>query len=276
MVHNNNIMNFLNLTFIVCALFANTLLAFQLPPTNIATRRASVDKIITTTWKEKKTSLLFPSSRTRFMASSSSADVTTNNNEKEKWIQPQWHNKNWVRSLVLLSSLWIAGKTTITSTGGGRVSRTGAVLHLFSFGTWFGTVFYTTFIAGITMFQNLPRQTFGKLQSKLFPKYFFLSSITIILQLLTVPMIGSGGSTTNPLIVALLATLLNQIILEPYSTKIMLERYDLENSSGGTNTERYKVLKAQFGKMHGLSSLTNLIAFCGAIIHGYFLSSLLL
>ena len=276
MVHNNNIMNFLNLTFIVCALFANTLLAFQLPPTNIATRRASVDKIITTTWKEKKTSLLFPSSRTRFMASSSSADVTTNNNEKEKWIQPQWHNKNWVRSLVLLSSLWIAGKTTITSTGGGRVSRTGALLHLLSFGTWFGTVFYTTFIAGITMFQNLPRQTFGKLQSKLFPKYFFLSSITIILQLLTVPMIGSGGSTTNPLIVALLATLLNQIILEPYSTKIMLERYDLENSSGGTNTERYKVLKAQFGKMHGLSSLTNLIAFCGAIIHGYFLSSLLL
>ncbi len=30
--------------------------------------------------------------------------------------------------------------------------------------------------AGITMFKNLPRQTFGKLQSKLFPLYFILST----------------------------------------------------------------------------------------------------
>ena len=81
---------------------------------------------------------------------------------------------------------------------------------------------------------------------------------------------------TGSLVVALLATMWNQFLLEPYSTKIMLERYDLENSEGGTNTERYKELKSSFGKMHGLSSLANLIALCGAVAHSLVLSSLLL
>jgi hypothetical protein len=72
---------------------------------------------------------------------------------------------------------------------------------------------------------------------------------------------------------ALIATLYNQFSLEPYTTEIMLERYELENSEGGTDTERYKALRKQFGKMHGLSSLTNLIALCGTIAYGLILSA---
>ena len=75
---------------------------------------------------------------------------------------------------------------------------------------------------------------------------------------------------------ALSATLFNQLYLEPYSTKIMLERYDLENTEGGQDTERYKFLKSTFGKMHGISSLSNLIALCGGVAYGFILSSLLL
>jgi hypothetical protein len=74
---------------------------------------------------------------------------------------------------------------------------------------------------------------------------------------------------------ALSSTLLNLFFLEPYSTKIMFERYDLENKEGGLDTDRYKVLKKTFGKMHGMSSLSNLIALCGAVAHGFILSSLL-
>jgi hypothetical protein len=37
-------------------------------------------------------------------------------------------------------------------------------------------VVHTTFVAGITMFKNLPRRVFGTLQSKLFPLYFRLCS----------------------------------------------------------------------------------------------------
>ena len=56
----------------------------------------------------------------------------------------------------------------------------------------------------------------------------------------------------------------------------MLERYELENIAGGdesgTQTERYKELRRQFGKMHGLSSLTNLIALCGTMAYGWILA----
>ena len=74
---------------------------------------------------------------------------------------------------------------------------------------------------------------------------------------------------------ALGATLFNQFFLEPYSTKIMLERYDIENTEGGLDTDRYKELKSEFGKMHGISSLSNLIALCGAVVYGVIMSSLL-
>ena len=60
--------------------------------------------------------------------------------------------------------------------------KAAATLHLLSFGTWFGTVMHTTFVAGITMFKNLPRRTFGKLQSKLFPLYFQLCTGMIGIQ----------------------------------------------------------------------------------------------
>ena len=52
----------------------------------------------------------------------------------------------------------------------------------------------------------------------------------------------------------------------------MLERYELENIAGADQTERYKELRRQFGKMHGLSSLTNLIALCGTMAYGWILA----
>lgn len=61
--------------------------------------------------------------------------------------------------------------------------------------------------------------------------------------------------------------------MEPTTTKNMLERYDLENSQGGKDTDRYKELKKSFGKMHGLSSLANLIALCGTVAYGLVLAA---
>ena len=72
-----------------------------------------------------------------------------------------------------------------------------------------GMIVYVTFIAGLTMFKNLPRQTFGRLQSKLFPQYFALSVSTVILQLATLKyglpiglqreQLTSLGRTVHPL-----------------------------------------------------------------------------
>ena len=83
------------------------------------------------------------------------------------------------------------------------------------------------------------------------------------------------AKSTKSLIVALVMTLLNQFIIEPMTTNNMLRRYELEDTDNGKNTDEYKALKANFGKFHGISSLTNLVALCAAAAHGFYLSAAL-
>jgi Domain of unknown function (DUF4149) len=109
------------------------------------------------------------------------AVTMTDGSSKEAWTKPRLHNKGAFRSIALLGALAAAGLSSNSPLK--LLSAQGmAALHLFSYSTWFGTMMYTTFILGITMFKNLPRKTFGTLQAKIFPKYFALSSAAIILQ----------------------------------------------------------------------------------------------
>lgn len=156
-----------------------------------------------------------------------------------------------------------------------RISpKVSATLHLLSFATWFGTVFYTTFIAGITMFKNLPRRSFGQLQSKLFPKYFQLCATMVGVQMLTLTSMPDILCKSSELALgtSFLFTLLNLLYLEPKSSRVMFDRYALEDE-GKRDSEEYKKLASSFGKLHGISSLTNLMALCGAIVHGVRLAS---
>ena len=50
--------------------------------------------------------------------------------------------------------------------------QTSRFVHLLSTAMVVGIGDWTTFVFGIVAFKNLPRQTFGQLQAKLFPKYF--------------------------------------------------------------------------------------------------------
>jgi len=190
------------------------------------------------------------------------------------WTAPRFWNSLSFRSATLLSALTLAFK-------GGAVSLSSGIsasVHLFSFAVWFGTMWYTTFIFGLTAFKTLPRRQFGKLQSKLFPKYFNICALTVLLQLLTLSKLPSLSSTKTyrALSVAMIMTLVNLFILEPKSTKIMFERYELEDQPGGKEKSEYKQLQASFGKFHGMSSLTNLIALCAAIVHGFSVATSLL
>lgn len=119
--------------------------------------------------------------------------------------------------------------------------------------------------------QMLPRQMFGKLQSKLFPIYFGWSAVTLALQLLTGPVVGLTAQAMRCLGLSLAATLLNILVLEPKSTKVMFQRYAMENN-GEQSKPEYKKLAASFGKYHGLSSLANLVALVGAFCNGYLLA----
>lgn len=120
-------------------------------------------------------------------------------NESESdtpFIRPALHNSTFFRSLAILYALLFAiyqsSSSSAIAANNALLQKMGkylvlppnsaATVHLLSFATWFGTVVYTTFVAGITMFKNLPRRVFGKIQSKLFPLYFQLGSVMLALQ----------------------------------------------------------------------------------------------
>lgn len=118
------------------------------------------------------------------------------NDNQPVFIRPAPHNSPLFRAIAILYALLFAiyqgSNSPSTSAANASLQKIGkyfilppnvaATVHLLSFATWFGTVVYTTFVAGITMFKNLPRRVFGTLQSKLFPLYFQLGTIMIGLQ----------------------------------------------------------------------------------------------
>lgn len=137
-----------------------------------------------TRFTTKASSLHLPESRAHFKAlqlqDGDGEDISSSISKWDPvaWTAPRFWNSLSFRSATLLSALTLAFK-------GGAVSLSSGIsasVHLFSFAVWFGTMWYTTFIFGLTAFKTLPRRQFGKLQSKLFPKYFNVCALTVLLQ----------------------------------------------------------------------------------------------
>ena len=74
------------------------------------------------------------------------------------------------------------------------------------------------------------------------------------------------------LAVSFVSTLLNLLYLEPTSTKVMFDRYQLEDD-GKKDSDEYSEKAKSFGKLHGRSSLANLVSLLGGLIHGVRLAS---
>jgi hypothetical protein len=139
---------------------------------------------------------------------------------------------------------------------------------------------YTTFVVGIVMFKSLPRQTFRDVQEVLFPAFFALGTVAISLQMVLIPSLPPAAAVTPKLTllgVALVATLANLLHLEPRTTAVMKERAALEKMSHPIASALYpggkdaamKALSASFGKLHGASSVANLVALVCAIAFGW-------
>ena len=100
-----------------------------------------------------------------------------------------------------------------------------------------GTNVWNTFFVGLTMFKNMPRQTFGKVQSHLFPQYFALTTganVILLGSLLLASGSGavSGFGVASPALkqaaivlgTALAVSLVNWLSIEPIATKLMFQR----------------------------------------------------
>lgn len=71
-----------------------------------------------------------------------------------------------------------------------------------------------------------------------------------------------------------MASLINWVV-EPLGTKVLFQRYELENAPGPKDKEQIASLKKKFSTFHGISSLLNLVLLVAVISHGWWLSSLI-
>jgi len=164
----------------------------------------------------------------------------------------------------VLGTLWIASKYTTVPIAYLRS------LHFFSFAGWFGSTVWVILLSPRLLFQTVSRQTFGKIQSKLFPQYFGFSAATLLTMMATNP----SQSVPYTLLIAFFTNAVNWLFLEPKISGLAAQRYALENEET-RNEEAIAVLKKKTSRYHGMSSIAAILGFLCGTAHGVNLSSFL-
>ena len=156
-----------------------------------------------------------------------------------------------------------------------------------SYGTLLGTQIFNSFIAGIVSFAALPRPQFASLQSKLFPVYFSMQTALPVVLAVTYPGdsltsssisgvldLSTRYSVLAPIVTMGICGAANLLVIGPATTKCMRERKHQETRDGkksydaGPHSPEMQRLNKQFGKLHGASSIVNLISVIATIVYG--------
>ncbi|KAI1384576.1 uncharacterized protein F4822DRAFT_415613 [Hypoxylon trugodes] len=182
--------------------------------------------------------------------------------------------------------------------GDGSILFSLAPYHVLSYGTLLGTQVFHTFINSIASFKVLERPQFAILQRAVFPAYFGIQAAVPAVLALTYP--GSKSSIHGlgvpssfagvlhesnrwgvllPLGTAFAAGLFNLVYLLPETNKITALRRQQEEKDGKASYDKpphskeMTALNKQFGQIHGISSLVNLITIIATVVYGFNLSS---
>lgn len=164
-------------------------------------------------------------------------------------------------------------------------------VHVISISTWFGAHFWVTFIAGLTKMKLLPRHLFGLVQSKLFPKCFFMgiclttvALVTFTLQNPYATWQGDAKFQALALMTNLGTTLLNYFYVEPKMTEYMIKEHKYEREHGHGDeigpitdpeilqNEQYKQMRKSFFIYHGVSTTLNMVGIAATGVYLWFLS----
>ncbi|XP_044299324.1 transmembrane protein 205 isoform X2 [Varanus komodoensis] len=155
------------------------------------------------------------------------------------------------------------------------------VIQLFILSTTWGMQIWVTFIAGFVLFRSVSRHTFGLVQSKLFPFYFYTLLGCTFLNLAIFasyhPWELLNTMETVQIIfffTGLLLAAANAFWFSQVTTKTMFKMQEIEREHGLGNEmgfsgqreayqllkekdAKYRSLRLKFFKFHGLSSLCN-------------------
>ena len=119
--------------------------------------------------------------------------------------------------------------------------------HILSYGTFFGTTIFQSFIGSVIAFRTLPRAQFGQLQQATVPVFFTMQTVLPLIMALTYPgermaqMAGEYVSKNTgisgvfaesnrwtvlaPLATIFVTSAINMLVLGPATTKAMKDRH---------------------------------------------------
>ncbi|KAF3022535.1 hypothetical protein E8E14_012386 [Neopestalotiopsis sp. 37M] len=179
----------------------------------------------------------------------------------------------------------------------GSIFWTPGPYHILSYGTLLGTQVFHTFINATAAFKTLERPQFAVLQKALFPAYFGMQTVLPVAIALTYPgglMAAPGGirgalldeanrwSVAVPLATIFVTGLVNWAYCLPVTNSITDKRRAQEKKDGkkswdpAPHSQEMQSLNKQFGKIHGISSLLNLVTLIATITYGFTLSTRIL
>jgi hypothetical protein len=213
-----------------------------------------------------------PTRRNVSASAAAAADDAGKNDVQGAMLEPSVVNTPWARAFGVTAAVAAtAASTTVMPL------QAATFVHLVAYGIFLGSNVWNTFFVGLTMFKNMPRQTFGKVQSKLFPLFFALTTGCNLLLLGSLYLTGLSTAPPRAVLtlgVAAVASLANWLFIEPKTTTLMFERYDIENKPRKTSEDetRIKALYKQFGMWHGISSLNNLVVLAATVAYGWALA----
>ncbi|KAG6038529.1 hypothetical protein E4U41_004122 [Claviceps citrina] len=169
-----------------------------------------------------------------------------------------------------------------------------APYHIISYGALLGTSFFHSFINGPTIFDVVERPVFSTIQANLFPIYFGMQTTLPVILALTFPgnpLLGVSSGTSGllettsrwqslaPIATMFVTGLVNLAVMLPLTKQVMKERRGQVRRDGkqywepGPHSEEMRALNKKFGKLHGISSLLNLVTIASAVTYGFTLGS---
>jgi hypothetical protein len=144
----------------------------------------------------------------------------------------------------------------------------------------FGASLWHSFIAGPISFRTLEKPLFSKLQSKLFPVYFYAIAFCVsgqvceAVRLLPVPvdLFDTFSSAKKGYVVftvvSLALSLAQILVIGPAVTSAIDKREKLVKD--GASQDQLKAANKKFAAFHGISSLANMIVFLTAAARPFF------
>ncbi|KAF2172561.1 hypothetical protein M409DRAFT_50236 [Zasmidium cellare ATCC 36951] len=171
--------------------------------------------------------------------------------------------------------------------------------HILVYGSLLGSNLWNTFGAGPLAYKALPRPSFSTLQQAIFPTFFSFHTVLPLVLAFTWPgekIVSAGGVVRKndgvygllegenrwialaPIAAMFATSLLNLVVLGPATTKVMKERKHQETRDGkryydpGPKSPEMQKLNSSFMRLHGVSSLSNLVGLGALLVYGFTLA----